>query len=151
MVARRVYRQIGNEILKKTTTILKENKDDSFNFCGYIEGNQIMNGDVDVIVTDGFTGNIALKTAEGTANFITKNFKSSLNFNMGLIKNGDIKNKAEHIQIYATNNWKKIYLNLSDLIIPNILNSTFQIYFESDLLENDSEGCVYLDNIKVVY
>tara|TARA_Y100000590_G_scaffold394273_1_gene473302 strand:- start:16401 stop:17402 length:1002 start_codon:yes stop_codon:yes gene_type:complete len=69
----------GNEILKKTTTILKENKDDSFNFCGYIEGNQIMNGDVDVIVTDGFTGNIALKTAEGTANFITKNFKSSLN------------------------------------------------------------------------
>lgn len=69
----------GNEILKKTSSILKKNKDDSFNFCGYIEGNQIMNGDVDVIVTDGFTGNIALKTAEGTANFITKNFKKSLN------------------------------------------------------------------------
>ena len=44
-------------------------------FCGYIEGNQIMDGNVDVIVTDGFTGNIALKTAEGTANFITKNLK----------------------------------------------------------------------------
>ena len=38
-----------------------------------------MDGDVDVIVTDGFTGNIALKTAEGTANFITENLKSSLN------------------------------------------------------------------------
>ena len=38
-----------------------------------------MDGNVDVIVTDGFTGNIALKTAEGTANFITKNFKNSLN------------------------------------------------------------------------
>ena len=38
-----------------------------------------MDGNVDVIVTDGFTGNIALKTAEGTANFITKNLKSSLN------------------------------------------------------------------------
>ena len=38
-----------------------------------------MKGDVDVIVTDGFTGNIALKTAEGTANFITKNLKKSLN------------------------------------------------------------------------
>ena len=38
-----------------------------------------MDGDIDVIVTDGFTGNIALKTAEGTANFITKNLKNSLN------------------------------------------------------------------------
>ena len=38
-----------------------------------------MDGDIDVIVTDGFTGNVALKTAEGTANFITKNLKNSLN------------------------------------------------------------------------
>jgi len=51
----------------------------NFEFEGYIEGNHIMDGNVDVIVTDGFTGNIALKTAEGTANFITKNLKSSLN------------------------------------------------------------------------
>ena len=38
-----------------------------------------MEGNIDVIVTDGFTGNIALKTAEGTANFIAKNLKKSLN------------------------------------------------------------------------
>ena len=38
-----------------------------------------MEGDTNVIVTDGFTGNIALKTAEGTANFLTKNLKKSLN------------------------------------------------------------------------
>ena len=38
-----------------------------------------MDGNVDVIITDGFTGNIALKTAEGTANFITRNLKQSLN------------------------------------------------------------------------
>ena len=69
----------GNEILKKTFTILKETKIKNFEFDGYIEGNQIMDGDVDVIVTDGFTGNIALKTAEGTANFIVKNLKKSLN------------------------------------------------------------------------
>ena len=36
-----------------------------------------MKGNIDVIVTDGFTGNIALKTAEGTANFIIKNLKKS--------------------------------------------------------------------------
>ena len=69
----------GNEVLKKTYSILKNNKIKNFVFAGYIEGNHIMDGNVDVIITDGFTGNIALKTAEGTANFITKNLKDSLN------------------------------------------------------------------------
>ena len=69
----------GNDVLKKTYSILKENKMKNFEFTGYIEGNHIMEGNVDVIVTDGFTGNIALKTAEGTANFISKNLKNSLN------------------------------------------------------------------------
>tara|TARA_B100000029_G_scaffold514287_1_gene616503 strand:- start:8031 stop:9035 length:1005 start_codon:yes stop_codon:yes gene_type:complete len=69
----------GSDVIKKTFTILKENKIKNFNFCGYIEGNHIMDGEIDVIVTDGFTGNVALKTAEGTANFITKNLKRSLN------------------------------------------------------------------------
>ena len=49
-----------------------------FEFKGYIEGNHIMDGDVNIIVTDGFTGNVALKTAEGTANFITKEIKKNM-------------------------------------------------------------------------
>ena len=69
----------GNDVLKKTFSILKNNKLKNFEFCGYIEGTQIMDGNVDVIITDGFTGNVALKTAEGTARFITKNLKKSLN------------------------------------------------------------------------
>ena len=69
----------GNDVIKKAFQILKSKKSSDFEFSGYIEGNQIMDGDVDVIITDGFTGNIALKTAEGTANFITKNLKNSLN------------------------------------------------------------------------
>tara|TARA_Y100001960_G_scaffold305303_1_gene359316 strand:+ start:130 stop:1134 length:1005 start_codon:yes stop_codon:yes gene_type:complete len=69
----------GSEILKKTFTILKNNTVKNFNFAGYIEGNHIMDGNVNVIVTDGFTGNIALKTAEGTANFISRNLKKSIN------------------------------------------------------------------------
>ena len=68
-----------NKCLKKTFSILKNNKSKNFDFCGYIEGNHIMDGNVDVVVTDGFTGNVALKTAEGTANFISKNLKNSLN------------------------------------------------------------------------
>ncbi len=68
----------GNSIIKKTYQILNEKKNSLFEFKGYIEGNQIMNGDVNVIVTDGFTGNIALKTAEGTANFINTELRRAL-------------------------------------------------------------------------
>ena len=66
----------GNEIIKETFKILNDRKTDNYDFAGYIEGNQIMDGDINVIISDGFTGNIALKTAEGTANFITKELKN---------------------------------------------------------------------------
>ncbi len=72
----------GNETIKSAYKILSEKKNDEFNFAGYIEGNNIMSGDVNVIVTDGFTGNIALKTAEGTANFIMKEVKNSMTSNL---------------------------------------------------------------------
>tara|TARA_B100000575_G_scaffold287868_1_gene286913 strand:- start:1149 stop:2156 length:1008 start_codon:yes stop_codon:yes gene_type:complete len=69
----------GNNILKNTYQILSEKKNVLFDFKGYIEGNHIMDGNVNVIVTDGFTGNVALKTAEGTANFITSELKHAMN------------------------------------------------------------------------
>ena len=68
----------GNEIIKETFQELNEKKNQNFNFSGYIEGNELMNGKVNVIVSDGFTGNVALKTAEGTANFITDELKKAL-------------------------------------------------------------------------
>ena len=68
----------GNETIKETFQILNEKKTDNFSFAGYIEGNQLMNGEVNVIVSDGFTGNVALKTAEGTANFITSELRKAL-------------------------------------------------------------------------
>ena len=68
----------GNETIKETFQIMNNKKSDSYNFAGYIEGNELMNGDVNVIVSDGFTGNVALKTAEGTANFITTELKNAL-------------------------------------------------------------------------
>ncbi len=71
----------GNEIIKETFQILNEKKSDDFNFAGYIEGNELMNGNVNVIISDGFTGNVALKTAEGTANFITDELKKALSGN----------------------------------------------------------------------
>ena len=72
----------GTEILKKASKKLRDlSSDENFIYNGYIEGNSIMDGESNVIVTDGFTGNIALKTAEGTAKFITKNLKLSLSEN----------------------------------------------------------------------
>ena len=69
----------GTEILKKAYSKLKNYKEENnFLFKGYIEGNKLMDGDTNVIITDGFTGNVALKTAEGTANFITGELKKAM-------------------------------------------------------------------------
>ncbi len=72
----------GNETIKETLQSLNERKSNNFNFSGYIEGNELMDGEVNVIVSDGFTGNVALKTAEGTANFITSELKQALSGNI---------------------------------------------------------------------
>ena len=68
----------GNETIKETFQLMNKIKSNDFNFSGYIEGNELMNGKVNVIVSDGFTGNVALKTAEGTANFIISELKKAM-------------------------------------------------------------------------
>ena len=73
----------GTDMLKTAFKKLKDlSNEDNFLFKGYIEGNNIMSGESNVIITDGFTGNIALKTAEGTAKFITNNLKKTLSKNL---------------------------------------------------------------------
>ncbi len=73
----------GTDLLKKAYKKLSHlSNENNFIFKGYIEGNKIMDGDSNIIVTDGFTGNIALKTAEGTAKFITDSLKKTLTENL---------------------------------------------------------------------
>ncbi|NJO56231.1 MAG: phosphate acyltransferase PlsX [Rhodospirillales bacterium] len=67
----------GNTSVKKAAETLK-NSALSLHFHGFVEGNDIAAGTVDVIVTDGFTGNIALKTAEGTAKLYAHLLRSAL-------------------------------------------------------------------------
>jgi glycerol-3-phosphate acyltransferase PlsX len=69
--------QKGHEDVREAHAILKEAKLD-FDYRGFIEGNDIAKGTVDVVVTDGFTGNVALKTAEGMARFFSNEIKSTL-------------------------------------------------------------------------
>ncbi len=72
----------GNNTIKNVYKTLSSNKNNLYEFSGYVEGNHIMDGNVNVIITDGFTGNVALKTAEGTANFITSELKKALSKNL---------------------------------------------------------------------
>ncbi len=68
----------GNAIIKETHALLKESRWVS-NFQGFVEGTDVLTGKVDVIVTDGFTGNVSLKTAEGSFTI----FKQFLMANFG--------------------------------------------------------------------
>jgi len=58
----------GNEIVKRAHELLRKA---GLNYVGYVEGDEIYTGDLDVIVCDGFVGNVALKTSEGLARMIT--------------------------------------------------------------------------------
>ena len=68
----------GRESVKRAAGILQASPL-AFRFHGFVEGNAIAAGTVDVIVTDGFTGNVALKTAEGTAKLYSQFLKEALN------------------------------------------------------------------------
>ena len=90
----------GNSVIKNTYKELSNLNSQLFEFRGYVEGNDIMNGDNNIIIADGFTGNIALKTAEGTANFITQELKKALT--------GNIVGKISSLlNIKNINNFKK--------------------------------------------
>ena len=61
----------GTELTRGAHKLLSSPADKDFDFVGYVEGRDIFGGDVDVVVTDGFTGNVVLKTSEGAAAAIT--------------------------------------------------------------------------------
>lgn len=66
----------GNEMHQETYQLLKDNQ--YIHFVGNIEGREMLLGDVDVIVTDGFSGNIALKTIEGVASILMTSLKDAM-------------------------------------------------------------------------
>lgn len=69
----------GNERVKEAARLLQ---DSSINYVGYVEGNDIYKGTVDVVVCDGFVGNVALKTSEGVATMITHFMKQGFKKNL---------------------------------------------------------------------
>jgi glycerol-3-phosphate acyltransferase PlsX len=90
----------GRELEQKTYKILQANID---NFIGYIEGNEVINGKADVIVTDGFSGNILLKSSEGAAKVCLNQLKvvistSFLTRFAGLILRPFLKKQLEFLE-----------------------------------------------------
>ena len=69
-------REKGNQLVKATHQLLAD--DSSLNFIGNVEGNDVLSGDVDVVVADGFTGNVILKTIEGTIKFLVDQIVTAL-------------------------------------------------------------------------
>ena len=73
----------GNELIKETYNTLKEKADElGVNFIGNIEGRDCFSGEVDAVVTDGFTGNVFLKTTEGLGKLVKRNLTESLKRNI---------------------------------------------------------------------
>ena len=65
----------GNELTRETHALLKES---SINYVGYVEGRDIYQGDIDVVVTDGFVGNVVLKLSEGLVEAVTTMLKNEI-------------------------------------------------------------------------
>ena len=73
----------GNDLVKESYKLLKENSEKlGINFVGNVEGRDAFSGKIDAIVTDGFTGNVFLKTTEGVGKLVKRTLKESLKRNL---------------------------------------------------------------------
>ena len=112
----------GTDELKEAATLLREANYLPFKFDGFTEGDQLSRGNIDVVVTDGFSGNIALKTAEGTARFVTdllrRAFKSSLRSKAGFALSKPALNLLK-VHLDPNNHNGAVFLGLNGLIVKS--------------------------------
>ncbi|HET9355958.1 MAG TPA: phosphate acyltransferase PlsX, partial [Sphingomicrobium sp.] len=112
----------GTDELKEAAALLREADYLPLRFDGFTEGDKLSSGDVDVVVTDGFSGNIALKTAEGTARFVTdllkRAFTSSLRSKAGFA----LSRPALHmlkVHLDPNNHNGAVFLGLNGLVVKS--------------------------------
>lgn len=111
----------GNDAVREAASVLRE-VSLPLRFKGFVEGNDIGAGTVDVVVTDGFTGNVALKTAEGTARlcttFIRQAFRSSLLASLGyLLARGALRRMRDRVDPRRYNG--AIFLGLEGIAVKS--------------------------------
>lgn len=112
----------GTDELKEAAAMLREATYLPLKFDGFTEGDQLSRGAVDVVVTDGFSGNIALKTAEGTARFVTdllrRAFTSSLRSKAGFA----LSRPALHmlkVHLDPNNHNGAVFLGLNGIVVKS--------------------------------
>jgi glycerol-3-phosphate acyltransferase PlsX len=112
----------GTDELKEAAALLREADYLPLRFDGFTEGDQLSRGHVDVVVTDGFSGNIALKTAEGTARFVTdllkRAFKSSLRSKAGFALSRPALNLLK-VHLDPNNHNGAVFLGLNGLVVKS--------------------------------
>jgi glycerol-3-phosphate acyltransferase PlsX len=112
----------GTDELKDAAALLREADYLPFSFDGFTEGDQLSRGEVDVVVTDGFSGNIALKTAEGTARFVTdllrRAFTSSLRSKAGFALSRPALNLLK-VHLDPNNHNGAVFLGLNGLVVKS--------------------------------
>jgi glycerol-3-phosphate acyltransferase PlsX len=112
----------GTDELKEAAALLREADYLPLIFDGFTEGDQLSRGNVDVVVTDGFSGNIALKTAEGTARFVTdllrRAFTSSLRSKAGFALSRPALNLLR-VHLDPNNHNGAVFLGLNGLVVKS--------------------------------
>ncbi len=111
----------GNEVVKAVDALLRASEL-PMEYVGYIEGDDIAAGAVDVVVTDGFTGNIALKAAEGTAKMVAHYLRSALTSSPlaklgALLASGGLKILKERMDPRKSNGG--VFLGLNGLVVKS--------------------------------
>jgi len=112
----------GTDELKEAAALLREADYLPFQFDGFTEGDQLSRGNIDVVVTDGFSGNIALKTAEGTARFVTdllrRAFTSSIRSKAGFALSRPALNLLK-VHLDPNNHNGAVFLGLNGLVVKS--------------------------------
>jgi glycerol-3-phosphate acyltransferase PlsX len=111
----------GNDAVKGAAHFLR-NANLTMEYAGFVEGDDISEGEVDVIVTDGFTGNIALKTAEGTAKLIVEYLRAALTSSIfgklgALIASGALNSLKRKLDPRSANGG--IFLGLNGVVVKS--------------------------------
>ena len=112
----------GTDELRDAAAILRGSHHLHMRFDGFIEGDKLSRGDTDVIVTDGFSGNIALKSLEGTARFVTdllkRAFTSSVRSKLGFLISRPATELLRH-HLDPNNHNGAVFLGLNGLVVKS--------------------------------
>jgi phosphate acyltransferase len=113
----------GTDELRDAANLLKEAAADlSISFDGFTEADKLCRGDVDVVVTDGFSGNIALKSVEGTARFVAdllrRSFQSSLRSKFGFLISRPATELLKH-HLDPNNHNGAVFLGLNGIVVKS--------------------------------